>query len=254
MTDVNGTLVARYDYDPYGKRGANEITTTGAVESDFGFTGHYHYGPSALTLALYRAYDPDLGRWLSRDLLGEQGGMNLFQYARNSPIAWLDPNGLDPVSKTHYNKGGVMVHSEVPLPNQSQGGVHIQVGDSKFHFNTQSGEFTGLTKDLGKKLLNDKKFRKAIGNACNRVNGQGGFAPKYGGGPGRFIPALAALLALSQLAHGDAIADDMTRQAQDYYRNLQDGEDVSLEAAVLRNYLNSLAPLSGEVAFPVLLK
>lgn len=128
------------------------------------------------------------------------------------------------------------------------------MGDNKYHFNTQTGEFTGLPKDLGKKLLNDKKFRRSIGNACSRVNKQGGFAPKYGGGPGKFIPALAALLALSKLADSDAVANDIAQQAQDYYRNLRNGEDVSLEAAILRNYLNDLSPLSGEVAFPVLLQ
>ena len=90
-----------------------------------------------------------------------------------------------------------------------------------------------------------------IGNACNRVNCQGGFAPQYGGGLGRFIPALSALLTLAQ---GDDVAQEIAKQGQDYYDNLKKGEDVTIEAAILRNCLNNLAPLSGEVAFPTLLK
>lgn len=137
------------------------------------------------------------------------------------------------------------------LSGRPRGGVHIQRGDFKYHFDTQTGKFQNLPKDLAKKILNDRQFKRAIGNACNRVNCQGGFAPQYGGGLGRFIPALSALLTLAQ---GDDVAQEIAKQGQDYYDNLKKGEDVTIEAAILRNCLNNLAPLSGEVAFPTLLK
>jgi uncharacterized protein RhaS with RHS repeats len=31
-------------------------------------------------MAVRRFYDPDLGRWISRDPIGEIGGVNLYQY------------------------------------------------------------------------------------------------------------------------------------------------------------------------------
>jgi len=43
---------------------------------------------------LYRAYDPVLGRWLSRDPIAEAGGMNLYGYVGNNPINRFDPLGL----------------------------------------------------------------------------------------------------------------------------------------------------------------
>ena len=88
------TIRARYDYAPYGQRSANLVTGTNALDADFGFTGHYQHAASGLTLAPYRAYDANLGRWISRDPLRERGGMNLYGYVGNNPINAFDPLGL----------------------------------------------------------------------------------------------------------------------------------------------------------------
>jgi RHS repeat-associated protein len=107
-------LAARYDYDPWGRR--VKTTGSGSVEGDFGFTGHYYHAPSGLHLALYRAYSADLGRWLSRDPIGEPSfeassdvlpplwarqkpaelveGPNLYAYVRNGPVNDGDGLGL----------------------------------------------------------------------------------------------------------------------------------------------------------------
>jgi len=74
MRNSAGTVVARYDYDPSG-RSTTLISTT---PTDFNFTGLYRHSASNLDLAVYRAYDPDLGRWLSRDPIGQYGGLNLY--------------------------------------------------------------------------------------------------------------------------------------------------------------------------------
>jgi uncharacterized protein RhaS with RHS repeats len=41
-----------------------------------------------------RFYDPNTGRWLSRDGLGEAGGINLYSYCGGNPISRHDPLGL----------------------------------------------------------------------------------------------------------------------------------------------------------------
>jgi RHS repeat-associated protein len=86
----NGTTVAsRLSYDPWGK-----VTETGSgAVSDFTYTGHYFDRPTGLNLAQYRGYDAGLGRWLSRDPLGLQGGLNLYGYANNSPVQYVDRTG-----------------------------------------------------------------------------------------------------------------------------------------------------------------
>ena len=48
-----------------------------------------------LFYARQRYYDPQLGRWLSADPIGFAGGLNLYNYVRNSPTNLVDPEGLD---------------------------------------------------------------------------------------------------------------------------------------------------------------
>ncbi len=43
---------------------------------------------------MFRAYDPYSGRWLSRDPIGETGGINLYGYVQEEPITGIDPLGL----------------------------------------------------------------------------------------------------------------------------------------------------------------
>ncbi len=93
LLDNVGVTRARYSYDVWGNRSGNFITIN-PLDVDFGFTGHYYHTPSALCLAPYRAYDPKVGRWISRDLLGERGGLNLYGYVLNQPTGRIDPLGL----------------------------------------------------------------------------------------------------------------------------------------------------------------
>ncbi|PYK37720.1 MAG: hypothetical protein DME49_10775 [Verrucomicrobia bacterium] len=86
----NGIVVARYDYDPWG-RSTTVINTT---LPDFNFTGLYRHSASNLDMAVRRLYDPDLARWISRDPIGEGGGLNLYAYCGNDPTRHVDPLGL----------------------------------------------------------------------------------------------------------------------------------------------------------------
>jgi hypothetical protein len=40
-----------------------------------------------------RMYDPNLQRWIQRDPIGERGGLNLYRFAANSPVNFIDPFG-----------------------------------------------------------------------------------------------------------------------------------------------------------------
>ena len=49
---------------------------------------------SGLTSYPFRFLDPALQRWLSRDPTGESGGVNLYGFAENDSVDWIDTDGL----------------------------------------------------------------------------------------------------------------------------------------------------------------
>ena len=199
VVDSTGTLTARYDYDAWGVL----ETVSGSFDLDFGYTGHFIHHPSGLHLAPFRAYDPTLGRWISRDPIREAGGINLYGYVEGDPVNYFDILGLNrnPWSRTHFNNGTFRIDSEVP-PGGNGGSLHIQTKkpNRKYDFNTRTGQFTcrdtgaQLPKNILKQLKNNRRVSTAISAGMNRVNRQaGGFAPRFGGGLGRYIPAIGAI-------------------------------------------------------------
>jgi len=89
LTDSSQTVRARYDYDPYGRM----TKVSGDRDSVFGFTGYFWHAQSGLDLTYYRAYDPNLGRWISRDPIGIVGGINLYAFCFNNGVNYVDRDG-----------------------------------------------------------------------------------------------------------------------------------------------------------------
>ena len=52
----------------------------------------------------YRQYSPQTGRWLSRDPIGENGGLNLYGFVFNNPNKWNDYLGREPRSDSSKEK------------------------------------------------------------------------------------------------------------------------------------------------------
>ena len=69
---------------------------TGAAEHPRRLTAAEHEPPAAIYHLNVRYYDPHAGRFISRDPLGD--GLNWYAYARNNPLAFIDPSGLRPLS------------------------------------------------------------------------------------------------------------------------------------------------------------
>jgi len=62
------------------------------------FSTKYQDDETGLNYYGYRYYDPSTGRWLNHDPIGEQGGINLYDYVGNGPVNQSDPFGLSSVA------------------------------------------------------------------------------------------------------------------------------------------------------------
>ena len=75
-------------FDPWG----NLTQSSGSIPV-YGYTGR-EPDPSGFMFYRARYYSPSLGRFISRDPLGLQAGINPYAYVNNNPVNFNDPDGL----------------------------------------------------------------------------------------------------------------------------------------------------------------
>ncbi|MCS7090622.1 MAG: RHS repeat-associated core domain-containing protein [Limisphaera sp.] len=93
----DGTVSANYEYGPFGE--PIRVSGPAARANPFRFSTKRTGDTTDLVLYEYRAYSPSLGRWLSRDPIGERGGKNLYAFVANDPRNHVDVLGLQPCRK-----------------------------------------------------------------------------------------------------------------------------------------------------------
>ena len=89
--DANGGVVASYTYDAFGKL----IAKSGPLADFFRhrFSTKYFDAESNLYYYGYRFYHSILMRWLNRDPIEENGGLNLYGFCGNGAIFKYDKDG-----------------------------------------------------------------------------------------------------------------------------------------------------------------
>jgi len=92
LSDKSGNVVAHYEYSPFGS--LTKVTGDYAANNPFRFSSEYFNEETGLVYYNYRYYNPELGRWISRDPIEEQGGENLYINSRNNLIINYDKLGL----------------------------------------------------------------------------------------------------------------------------------------------------------------
>jgi RHS repeat-associated protein len=91
-----GTIVAVYDYDPFGMPMAIGSAGTIATADMAGYTGMRQDSATRLVQLGARLYEPQTGRFTQPDPIGYAGGGNLYAYAGNAPTWRTDRTGLYP--------------------------------------------------------------------------------------------------------------------------------------------------------------
>ena len=98
ITDESGEVTERYGFSAFGVRRiiAPDFSPRDTSECvwEFGFQGQFLDTESGFYDYGYRYYSPSLGRWLSKDPIEEDGGLNLYAFAENNGVNAVDYLGL----------------------------------------------------------------------------------------------------------------------------------------------------------------
>jgi RHS repeat-associated protein len=92
ITDTNGTVVQRYDYDSFG----NIISMLDPnFIQPYTYAGREYEPETGLYYYRARYYDSRIGRFISEDTIRLlSGDINYFSYVGNNPVNFVDPLGL----------------------------------------------------------------------------------------------------------------------------------------------------------------
>lgn len=89
LAGASGGVTASFSYEPYGKS-----EKSGSADTSVRFTGREDDGATKLQYFRARYYLSSVGRFISEDPIGLQGGLNEYAYANGDPLSYTDPLGL----------------------------------------------------------------------------------------------------------------------------------------------------------------
>jgi RHS repeat-associated protein len=107
VINTSGTVMNHVTYDSFGRRTAE---TSSGIEVFYGFTGRPYDEDTGLQNNLNRWYDAGVGKWISEDPIGFDGGdANLNRYVTNQPAGQSDSFGLKQVALGTYIPNRVVI-------------------------------------------------------------------------------------------------------------------------------------------------
>ena len=92
--NAKGEAVWTVEYEAWGRIRPETVSDGLKANIPFRFQGQYYDEESGLHYNRFRYYDPEIGRFVSQDPIGLDGGLNIYVYVKN-PVQWVDPSGLD---------------------------------------------------------------------------------------------------------------------------------------------------------------
>jgi RHS repeat-associated protein len=132
ISDSTGLIGTGEVYTAFGER----VSTTAVDEaSRYGYAGAWGYQAHEEFPFLHvgaRYYDPGIGRFLQRDPIGIEGGLNVYAYCNNSPSILVDPSGhgfWDGENRFHRwvaRNVWQRIHSESTLANMSDARAYAE--------------------------------------------------------------------------------------------------------------------------------
>ena len=143
LATQNG-IAAHYEYAPFGGITYTSKNTPYTIDliaaNPFRFSSEFYDPELDLIYYNYRHYSPSLGRWLSRDPIEEQGGLNLYAFCKNNGISSFDYLGE-------------FLGIDLDFNNSLQGGICFPIPQAPF---------ISICATIG--------YTASIGECCNKNN------------------------------------------------------------------------------------
>ena len=110
LFNQSGQTVWQAQYDPFG---AATVSPDSTLVNNLRLPGQYFDSETGLHYNWHRYYEPELGRYLTPDPIGLDGGINVFTYVQNNPINWNDPIGLQYADTLRWGTLGIGIALEL---------------------------------------------------------------------------------------------------------------------------------------------
>ncbi len=125
----------------FADNGGDIPDPSGGYEQESAESGMPYYG--------YRYYNPELGRWVNRDPIGERGGLNLHIFTINTPINRKDPLGLSTADLLQALDDYWTAHAQSCVILAHVGNTKVELKNYGFtHANNSSAEILEQGADL----------------------------------------------------------------------------------------------------------
>jgi RHS repeat-associated protein len=98
--DEQAQIISYEEYTPYGSTAYQAVRSQTETAKRYRYTGKERDEESGFSCNVLRRYLPWLSRWASCDPAALVDGTNLFNYSRNNPVGFADPQGTQADSPT----------------------------------------------------------------------------------------------------------------------------------------------------------
>lgn len=197
LVDEAGKRVWSGDYTALGRCSVDEASK---ISNNIRFQGQYFDEETGLHYNMFRFYDPEVGRYVTKDPIGfHSKDFNFYRYVLNNPLGEIDPLGLDLLEsmKSIYDLGN-NTNSAAELGNRRPP-IVIDVGQKDTNDNQ-----CGVGQKIGQYLWSNGQNRVVPYMKSEYVQQQ--FTTFYEAATASPVSIITSNLILTNIGDGSAIA------------------------------------------------